>query len=263
MHAIHSEATSGDLPEQRRDHILARLRQDGKVVAAELCASFGVSEDTIRRDLRALDDAGLLKRVHGGALPVSSTPTYNERQTQFQTEKRAIARTAATLVKDGQVIIFGAGTTNLEVAHHLPPHLRATAIAVSPQTALALSSYPNIDVILIGGRLDKRDLVVTDSAAVEQLRQFHADLCFLGICSLHPEAGFTANNYEEVMIDRVMIAQSSDVIAVTLAQKLGTIAAYAVGPLSDITYIVTEAATTEQALKPYRSLGIDIIRAAE
>ena len=258
----HEEANIVDLPQQRREQILNRLRQEGKVVAAELCRAFGVSEDTIRRDLHALEEAGLLKRVHGGALPLVSTPAYAERQAQFQTEKRALARAAAALIRDGQVILFGAGTTNLEVAHHLPPSLRATAIAVSPQAALALSVYPNLEVILIGGRLDKHNLVVTDSAAVEQIRQFHADLCFLGICSLHPEAGFTVNNYEEVMIDRVMIAQSNDVVAVTLAQKLGTISAYTVGPLSEITHIVTEAHTTEQTLEPYRSLGIEIVRAA-
>ncbi len=259
---IDPDASSLDLPEQRREQILNRLRQDGKVIAAELCSAFKVSEDTIRRDLRALDDAGLLKRVHGGALPLTPAPDYRERQTQFQPEKRALARTAAALVKAGQVVIFGAGTTNLEVAQHLAPSLRATAIAVSPQTALALANYPNLDVILIGGLLDKRDLVVGASAAVEQLRQFHADLCFLGICSLHPEAGFTVNNYDEGMLDRAMLAQSGDVIAVTLAQKLGTIAAYSVAPLSEITRIVTEASVSEPTLEPYRALGIEVIRAS-
>src|SRR5262245_1613446 len=105
------------LTEERRDLILERLQRDGKVVAAELSSSLDVSPDTVRRDLRELADAGLLRRVHGGALPaVVGAAPYAARLEQAQDAKAAIAQATSRLFRDGQVILLDAGTTTLEVA---------------------------------------------------------------------------------------------------------------------------------------------------
>ena len=126
------------LSEERRDLILERLGRDGKVVAADLSAELAVSPDTVRRDLRELADAGLLRRVHGGALPaaVGARP-YAVRREQAPEAKEAIARATSGLFRQGQVILLDAGTTTLEVARRLPPDLEATVITNSPPIAVA------------------------------------------------------------------------------------------------------------------------------
>lgn len=251
-----------DLPEERREAILADLHRNGRVVAAELSAQYGVSEDTIRRDLRELAAEGLLKRVHGGALPITTTsgPYYERDKTQFAA-KAALARAASKLVQDGQLILFGGGTTNAEVAKNLPFDLRATVATISPLIALYLAEYPGVDVIQIGGRVNKRELIACDANAVKQLKNFQADICFLGVCSIHPDVGITTNLYDDVIIDRMLIEQSGEVVAAVTADKLGTVAPFNVAPVDSLTHIITENQVENEKILPYRSMGIQVIQA--
>ena len=148
------------LTAERRQQILETLRRDGKVLASELSAVLNVSEDTIRRDLRELAEAGLLQRVHGGALPRSpAAASFAIRQSQAPSAKAAIANAAAQLVRNGQVIILDGGTTTLQVAQRLPLDLRATIVTNSPPIAVALAEHPAVEVIVIGGRLLQDSLV--------------------------------------------------------------------------------------------------------
>ena len=249
------------LTAERRQQIMATLRRDGKVLASELSAALGVSEDTIRRDLRELAEAGLLQRVHGGALPRSpADASYAARQRQAPSAKAAIARAAVQLIRDGQVIILDGGTTTLQVAQQLPIGLRATIVTNSPPIAVALAECPEVEVIVIGGRLYKRSLVAIGAATVEALHMVRADLCMLGVCSLHPEAGISVTELEEAHIKRAMIAGAAEVVALASAEKLGTAATYIVGPLGELTHLVTERAVPEDMLAPYRALGITVIQ---
>src|SRR5262245_52901662 len=225
------DSISIELPQERRRQILDKLQREGQVIATDLSRLYGVSEDTIRRDLREMAGAGLLQRVHGGALPRSPSATSHAvRQKQGVAAKVEVARAAAKLVQPQQVVIFDGGTTILAVAHQLQPQLRATAVTTSPQVGAALAVYPGLEIILIGGRLDKDNLVTVGAAALESLRLIQADLCFFGVCSLHPEIGITALNFEEVPLKRQMIVGSSDVVAVVTADKFGTAAPYIVAP---------------------------------
>jgi DeoR/GlpR family transcriptional regulator of sugar metabolism len=250
------------LPQERRQRILERLAQDGKVVAAELGATFGVSEDTIRRDLRELAQAGLLQRVHGGALPRSpSTAAFAVRRQQVLPARTAVAKRAASLLRHGQVVLIDGGATTLEIARHLPQGLRITALTTSPAVALALAEHGGVDIILIGGTLDKQAMVVTGAATLESLRSVRTDVCFLGVCSIHPEVGITTTNHEEAHLKRAMIANAADVIATVTAEKLGTAAPYVVAPITDLTHIVTEATISNDMLAPYAQAGITVVRA--
>lgn len=250
------------LTAERRRSIMQTLQRDGKVYASELSKSMHVSEDTIRRDLRELAAAGQLQRVHGGALPRSpANASFTERQQQAPGVKAAIAQAAAGLIRQDQVIILGGGTTPLQVAQHLPPELRATVITHSPPVALTLAEYPAIEVIVIGGRLYKHELVAVGAATVEAYRNIRADICFLGIGSLHPEVGISTFDLEEAYVKRAMIASAAEVVALASAEKLGTAAPYIVGPVSDLTYLVTERSAPAEVLAPYRALGITVVRA--
>jgi DeoR/GlpR family transcriptional regulator of sugar metabolism len=249
------------LKEERQQRILDTLRREGKVVASELSAALGTSEDTIRRDLRDLADTGLLLRVHGGALPRTPAASYSARREQASAAKAAIAQAAAALVRDGQVIILDGGTTTLQVAEHLPPALRATVITNSPPIAVALAEHPAVEVILLGGRLLKSARVTVGAPTVDALAHVRADLCMLGVCSLHPEVGISAPELEECYVKRAMIASAAEVVALASAEKLGTAAPYIVGPLSELTHLVTERSVPADVLDIYRALGITIVPA--
>ena len=247
---------------ERTQFILQRLERNGRVVVTELSHELGVCEDTIRRDLREMAAEGLLQRVHGGALPRSpATANYTSRQQQTPTAKEKIAQVAASLIQNGQVIILDGGTTNVLVAQHLPHSLQATVITNSPPAATALKDHTQVDIILIGGHLYKDSLVTIGAPVVETLQTIRADLCMLGVCSLHPEVGISIPNFEEAHVKRAMIASAAEVVALASAEKLGTAAPYIVAPLHELTHLVTEQQVSEASLAPYAETGITILRA--
>jgi DeoR/GlpR family transcriptional regulator of sugar metabolism len=250
------------LTEERRQLILDRLRSDGKVVAAELSSFLAVSPDTVRRDLRELAEAGQLRRVHGGALPaaVGARP-YSVRSTQAPVAKAAIARATSRLLRSGQVILLDAGTTTLEVARQLPPELVATVITNSPPIAVALADHPSVEVTVLGGTLEKDAHALVGAATIEALRSVRADVLVLGVCSLHPEVGITVTDLEESYVKRAMIANAAEVVAVSSADKLGSAAPYVVGPLDELTHLVTERSCAAEQLDPYRALGVEVVLA--
>jgi DeoR/GlpR family transcriptional regulator of sugar metabolism len=250
------------LTAERRRSIMQALQRDGQVLASALSKSMHVSEDTIRRDLRELAAAGRLQRVHGGALPRSpAISSFTERQQQAAGAKEAIAQAAMQFVRQDQVMILDGGTTPLQVAQRLPRDLRATIITHSPPIALALAEYEGVEVILIGGQLHKRNLVTVGAAAVEAFRYIRADLCFLGVSSLHPDIGISTRDLEEAYVKRAMIGSSAEVVALASAEKLGTASPYVVGPLSDLTHLITERSVSNETLAPYKEAGITIVRA--
>ncbi len=250
------------LAEERRHAILERLRSDGKVVAAELSPALNVSPDTVRRDLSELAEAGLLRRVHGGALPptVGAHP-YAVRREQATEAKAAIAQATSRLLRSGQVILLDSGTTTLEVARHLSPELEATVITNSPPIAVTLAEHPKVEVVVLGGMLDKEARALIGAATVETLRSIRADVLVLGVCSLHPEVGITVNALEESHVKRVMIANAAEVVAVSSADKLGSAGSYVIGPLEELTHLVVEDSVPSEQLAPYRALGIDVVLA--
>jgi DeoR/GlpR family transcriptional regulator of sugar metabolism len=250
------------LAAERRQLILERLGRDGRVVAAELGESLGVSHDTVRRDLQELAEAGLLRRVHGGALPpVMVSANFWVRQRDAPTAKLALARAAAKLVRPGRVIILDAGTTNERLARELPPELEATIFTNAPPVALALATHPRVDVHLLGGRLDKAGLAAVGSATVEAVRRLRADLCFLGICSVHPELGITGDDSDEAYVKRAMIESAADVVGLVTADKLGTSSPFFVAPASELTHLIVDQAVADEEVAPFARAGITIVRA--
>jgi DeoR/GlpR family transcriptional regulator of sugar metabolism len=248
------------LTAERRQVILEQLRRDGKVVAVELSATLAVSPDTVRRDLQELAETGLLRRVHGGALPpASGARPYAARREQAPAAKAAIARATCRLLRSGQVILLDAGTTTLEVARHLPTDLHATVVTNSPPIAVALAEHPSVEVTMLGGRLDKEARASVGAATIEALRAIRADILVLGVCSLHPDIGITVNDLEESYIKRAMIANAAEVVAVSSADKLGSAAPFVVGPVEELTHLITERSSSQAQLDLYRSHGVEVV----
>ena len=249
------------LSAERRNFILQVLKRDGRILTASLCDELGVSIDTIRRELRDLAEEGLLQRVHGGALPISpATTSFVDRQRNLTSEKVSIAIRAAQLARNGMVISMGGGTTNVQTAQHFPHDLHATVITHNPPVAIALAEHPNVDVILTGGKLFKYTMVTVGVETVSALQQVRADLCFLGICSLHPEVGISNLHYEESQVQRALIANAGEVVALASSEKLGTATPFVIGPLTDLNLIITDQGIDAQALAPYKALGLEVLQ---
>ena len=250
------------LKHERHRWILDRLRADGRVLASAVSAELGISDDTVRRDLADLAGAGVLQRVHGGAVPTSpAVVPFTVREQQAPEAKRAIARAAAGLVRDGQAVILDGGTTARLVAEELAPGLRATVITHSPTVAEVLAEHPTVEVILLGGRLQKSSRVAVGAATVEALRMVRADVYLLGVGALHPEVGLSTGDLEEAHVKRAMIASAAEVVALTTPEKLGTAARYVFGAVSDLTHLVTDDGADDAQLAPYARLGVTVVRA--
>ncbi|HWD75141.1 MAG TPA: DeoR/GlpR family DNA-binding transcription regulator [Solirubrobacteraceae bacterium] len=249
------------LTDERRHRILEHLQVQGRVLASDLVAEFGVSPDTVRRDLRDLDEAGMLRRVHGGALPRrGDTDPLPLRARRAPEAKASIARRAAQIVRDGEVVMLDGGTTTLEVARALPERLTATVVTNSLPIALALADHRSVEVVVVGGSLRARAGVTVGAAAVAALAAVRADVLFLGVCGLHPEIGVSVEDAEEREGKRAMIAGAAAVVGLADHDKLGTALPFVVAPLTELTTLVTDA-TDDEVLAPYRALGVEVLQA--
>ena len=250
------------LTTQRKKAILDTLARDGQVLAVELSAQFGVSEDTIRRDLRELAAEGLLQRVHGGALPASpAVAPFAQREALDTTEKRRIARRAAQMIAPGQVAIVDGGTTSALLVSQLPADLRATIVTHSPSVAVALAAHPSIDVILIGGRLYKHSIVAVGAAAMEDIARIHADLYFMGVTGVHPVAGLSTGDFEEAAIKRALAERAAETVVLASQSKLRAASQFVIGDITLAQTVVVEKETEAALTKPIEAAGVTVVRA--
>ncbi|MDR5745782.1 DeoR/GlpR family DNA-binding transcription regulator [Caballeronia sp. LZ029] len=250
------------LTSQRKKAILDALKRDGQVLATELSARFGVSEDTVRRDLRELAAEGLLQRVHGGALPASPAIAPFARREEMESDaKRRIAKKAAETIAPGQVVIVDGGTTSALLVRQLPENLRATIVTHSPSVAVALAEHASVEVVLIGGKLYKHSIVTVGAAAVEAMSHIHADIYFMGVTGVHPTAGLTTGDFEEAHIKRALAARAAETVVLASAAKLNAASAYKIGGIELAQTIIVEEAADTKLTEPIEQAGITVLRA--
>ncbi|WP_368543201.1 DeoR/GlpR family DNA-binding transcription regulator [Enterobacter soli] len=248
------------LTSQRKQLILEKLAAQGQVLSRELSVQFDVSEDTIRRDLRELAAEGRLQRVHGGALPSSSAVApFAERKSVKPDAKKNVARAGARLISEGQVVIVDGGTTTAELLTFLPQDLRITVVTHSPGIALGLVEHPTIEVILIGGRLYKHSVVAVGAAAIEGINNIHADIFFMGVTGIHPDAGLTTGDYEEACIKRAFSGRAAETIVLASPEKINAASPFAIGDLSLINTVVVERDTDPAWVKAVREKGVSVV----
>jgi DeoR/GlpR family transcriptional regulator of sugar metabolism len=247
------------LAAERRDLLLARLTADGKIVAKDLAAELGLSEDSIRRDLRELAAAGLCQKVYGGAVPASpALGDYGTRQSIEPGSKQAVAARAVGLIQPGSVVILDGGTTTLAVARALPARLRCTVITHSPTVASALVAHPGVEIIMIGGRVFKHSAVTCGAAAAEAAASVSADVFLLGVTGVHPVHGLTTGDPDEAAMKRTLARRAAETYVLASAEKLGTASRYGVLPLADVTGVVTDGQDHE-VVRQLQDRGVTVL----
>jgi DeoR family fructose operon transcriptional repressor len=254
------------MPTQRRQAILAEVRETSAVSAEQLADRFGVSVETIRRDLRGLRDQGLLERVYGGALSVQSTEgTFAARSTRHHERKRALAALAASLVEPQDTIVIDIGTTALEVARALPADFRGRVLTNSVPVAMELSARDQVELLLSGGQVRPGDAACFGAQADAFFTQVYADKAFLGSGGVHAKAGLTDYYPHEVAARRVMIAHAGAAYVLADSSKLGKVAVHRVCALAQVTAVITNAdnsETTAEAADALAAAGCDLLRAS-
>ncbi|MFE7845850.1 DeoR/GlpR family DNA-binding transcription regulator [Microbacterium sp. NPDC057407] len=249
------------LAASRKDLLLERLRRDGRVVAKEIAAELGISEDSVRRDLRELDAAGLAVRVYGGALPASpAVADYATRTRVAPESKHRVAQAAAALVEPGATIVLDGGTTTLAMVDALPRSLPCTIITHSPTVAAALLSH-QADVFLIGGQLFKHSAVACGAAAVEAANRVSADLFFLGVTGVHAAAGLTTGDADEAAMKRTLASRAAETYALASEEKVGAASRFTVLSLDAVAGVVTDVVGDDPALRAISDLGVRIVAA--
>jgi DeoR/GlpR family transcriptional regulator of sugar metabolism/transposase len=251
------------LAAERRDLLLARLRRDGKLVARDLAQELGLSEDSVRRDLRELAAAGLCQRVYGGALPVSPAVglPLAVRSALAPESKRRVGMTAAGLIAPGTTAVLDGGTTALEVVAALRPDLDATIITPSATTAAALAAHPRVNVLMIGGRLSKQAVAASGAIAAEAASGITADLALLILPGIHPDEGLTHADSEAAALTRILISRAAETYVMASIEKLGTVCAYKITGLSEVAGIITDAPLAHPTVRQLSERGANIIQA--
>lgn len=250
--------------EERQRRILERMRQGEAVKVADLSAEFGVSESTIRRDLRALEQSGLLERTHGGALPAERTldePTFAEKTTRSTGEKLAIARAAAAMVQEGESIILDTGTTTLEIARLLRQRRRLTVVTNSLPIAAELSDLPGIEVMVTGGAVKGNTLALVGPTAEQMLAGINVDRVFLGTNGIDLQRGLTTPTQAEAAVKRRMIAAARQVVVVADHTKIGKVAFATVAPVTGMHVLITDAAADAEAVRQLTGRGVQVLLA--
>jgi DeoR/GlpR family transcriptional regulator of sugar metabolism len=247
-------------PLARRDVILGRLAQGQSVVAAALALEFDVSEDAIRRDLRALAAEGRCRRVYGGALPLSKAPMAT-RIEEARDRKRALARKAAWLVQPGQFVFLDSGSTNLALIACLPEEFELTIATNSIDIAAAALRRPDLRLILIGGLVDSSVGGCVDASATLSVAQMNIDLGIIGACAVSFTAGISAHDLSDAIFKRGVLAASRKNLVLVTTEKLGARAPHRVAELKDIDAFVVEHDADADALGELATAAREILMA--
>jgi DeoR family transcriptional regulator of aga operon len=250
------------LIEERRQHVLALIQRDGRVLVSDLSDELGISRITIRKDLDYLEARGQVQRTHGGALTPRRgallDPSLAEKEHHQFKEKRRIAQAAVRMVKEGQCVILDSGSTTTAIARELRIFSSLTVItnAVNIAGELANTSF---DVILTGGMLRRNSFSLVGPLAEEVLREIHADILFLGVDGFDPAIGVTTPNVLESRVNRLMVQAAQKVVAVCDSTKFSSRSLALIVPPTSIDVVITDTQISEVTAEALRNAGIELV----
>lgn len=244
----------------RQSFILHQVNLHNKVLCADLSRQIKVSDDTIRRDIQQLADAGKVVKVHGGALSPSFHNTYTSSDDVYAyNQKKVIAQKAISLIKDGMFVLTTGGTTIIEMARALPPELHSTFISGSIPALAEYIVHPNIEVIAIGDKISKDSKITVGLEAMMKIKQLQVDMCILGVSAINLETGVSDNDWEVVQIKKAMIESSKNLVCLTISEKINSRQPFQICESKRINTLITELSPDDPLLKPYKEAGITVL----
>ncbi len=249
--------------EERRQEIALVVRQNGRGDVTALADRFEVTPETIRRDLTDLEQRNVLRRVHGGAIPIErfrAEPAIAEKVASMATEKARIASAALPFVPDQGTVLLDAGTTTLALARVFP-HLHLTVFTNSAPVAVELATRPDVQLYLVGGRVRGRTLAHVGDWALRALAEVRVDVAFVGTNGLSAERGLSTPDPAEAAVKREMCRAAQQVVVLSDHTKIGEESAVRFAPIDQVDVLVTDtglAATDREALE---EAGVEVVLA--
>ncbi len=250
------------LKEERLRITLETVRERGSVTVPELSDTFGVSEITIRRDLKELAERGLIRRAHGGAVYPAGTlpePPVIQRMQKNRAYKLRIAEAAADLIEDGDSVFIGSGSTTTYIARKLVNRQNLTVVTNAISVATELATADGVTVVVLGGLLRPSELSMVGHITEQALKEVRLEKVFLGMRAISLEAGLTNDYLPEVMTDRAILQMAPKLIVVADYSKFGKIASAFVASIDQITTLVTNKEVDPEILEQIRASGVEVI----
>ncbi len=248
--------------------VLNALQQSGTVSVDKLSEQLAVSLVTVRRDLDLLEQQGLLRRTHGGAVsiePLFYEPFKNDRSFQAQVERKAqekkrIGRAAASLIARGETIALTPGTTTAEVIRGLPLNHDITVVTNTVNVAMELSKRKDLKIFVTGGHLHGDWFSLVGPTAVNSLSQLLITTAFIGADGLDAKWGASCFSPDEAHLNSVMVKHSQRRIAVVDSSKLGVVTGWRICPASDLNILVTDTDAAASATDPFEKSGLKVMK---
>jgi DeoR family transcriptional regulator of aga operon len=248
--------------------ILKELRHAGSASVEALRDKLNVSLATVRRDLQDLEESGLLRRTHGGAIPIEPLfyeafrhdRSFQDQVGSYADEKRRIALAASELIAPGDTIALTAGTTTTEVVRSLHALGGITVVTNTVNVAMELSNRKDVHVFVTGGHLRGDWFSLVGPAAVAGMSGVFVDLLFIGVNGIDAQRGLTCYNDDEVEINRCMVRQAKRKIAVADRSKLGVVAKWLICPADTVDMLITDSAATDKMIQPFLEIGVEVRR---
>ena len=232
---------------ERRQLISAMVRERGSVQVAPLAERFGVSMQTIRKDLHYLAERGVAERSYGGAISADSIAVIGEAPVEAKrlilpAEKDRIGQCAAAMVAPGDSIVLDSGTTTLQIARHLPDLEDVTVLTNDLDILAALARKERLNVVMLGGQLRRRNMAFYGAQTMAALDELHVDKLFLGVDGFDVERGITTHYEPEAMLNRKMVQAARQVIAVADHSKFARVCLHRIINVADVDDLVTDDA---------------------
>ncbi len=249
---------------ERQQRILAIARAQGRVEVTQASDDLGVSPETVRRDLTALERHGVLRRVHGGAIPVERLgfePSVAARAERFVAEKERIAKAAIDQLPDEGTVLLDSGTTTLRLAELLPRDRELTVVTNSLPAAQALATNSAIGLYLLGGRLRPRTQAAVGEWLTSALAELTIDVAFLGTNGLSVDRGLTTPDPTEALAKRAMVQAARRSVVVTDSSKVGVVQFSRFAAFEDIATIITDTGLDVETAQLIEATGPEVIRA--
>ena len=249
--------------EERLTFIADRARVAGRVDVAELAEQLDVTTETIRRDLTALERRGVLRRVHGGAIPVerlTSEPGLAVRKAAHRAEKERIAKTALAELPAEGAILLDAGSTTVRLAELMPVDRDLTVVTNALPVAAILAARANIRLLIVGGRVRGRTLAAVDTWALRSLADVFVDVAFLGTNGLSAERGLTTPDQAEAAVKAAMVAAARRTVVLADHSKVGNDCFARFASLADVDLLITDDGLDPRVAEEIEAAGPRVVR---